>query len=50
MVVKELRGKHKFSLLLEIAGLSKQAYYYCKKHMFDKDNNDKFYEDTVFQE
>ena len=31
-VVKELREKYKFSLLLDIAGLSKKAYYYAIKH------------------
>lgn len=43
-VVKGLRGKYKFSLLLEVAGLSKQSNYYVIKHIDDKDNKDKFYE------
>jgi len=36
-------------LLLEIAGISKQEYYYVIKHEFDKDNKDKLYEDLILQ-
>lgn len=36
-------------MLLEIAGLSKQAYYYVIKHINDKDNKDKFYEDLIIK-
>lgn len=49
MVVKELRGKYKFSMLLDVAGLSKQAYYYTRDHIFDKDNKDKLYEDLIIK-
>lgn len=49
MVVKELRGKYRFSLLLNIAGLSKQAYYYVIKHINDKDKKDKLYEDLIIK-
>lgn len=36
-------------MLLEIAGLSKQSYYYVIKHIDDKDNKDKFYEDFIIK-
>lgn len=36
-------------MLLTIAGLSKQAYYYGIKHLNDKDNKDKFYEDLIIK-
>ena len=36
-------------MLLEIAGLSKQAYYYVIKHLNYKDNKDKFYEDLIIK-
>lgn len=36
-------------MLLEIAGLSKQTYYYVIKHISDKDNKDKFYEDLIIK-
>lgn len=49
MVVKELRGKYKFSLLLDVASLSKQAYYYVMEHMFDKNNKDKYYEELIIK-
>ena len=48
-VVKELRGKYKFSLLLEIAGLSKQAYYYVINHINYKYNKYKLYEDLIIE-
>ena len=47
MIIQELRGQYKLSLLLEIAGISKQIYLYETKHMDDKDNKDKFYEDLI---
>lgn len=47
MVVEELRGKYKLSLLLEIAGISKQIYLYEKKHLNDKEQKDKYYEDLI---
>ena len=49
MVVRELRGQFKFSLLLSIAGISKQTYYYVIKHEFDKENKDKYYEDLILK-
>ncbi len=49
MVVRELRGQFKFSLLLSIAGISKQTYYYVIKHEFDKENKDKIYEDLILK-
>jgi len=49
MVVRELRGRFKFSLLLEIAGISKQEYYYVINHEFDKDNKDKIYEELILK-
>lgn len=49
MVVRELRGQYKFSLLLEIADLSKQIYYYVINHEFDKENKDKIYEDLILE-
>jgi transposase InsO family protein len=36
-------------VLLDIAGLSKQAYYYVIKHCEDKDKKDKFYEDLIIK-
>ena len=36
-------------MLLEVAGLSKQSYYYVIKHIDDKDNKDKFYEDFIIK-
>ena len=47
MIIQELRGQFKLSLLLEIAGISKQIYQYEIKHMKDKDNKDKFYENLI---
>ena len=47
MIIQELRGQFKLSLLLEIAGISKQIYQYEIKHMNDKDNKDKFYENLI---
>ena len=49
MVVRELRGQFKLSLLLSIAGISKQTYYYVIKHEFDKENKDKFYEELILK-
>lgn len=49
MIVRELRGKYKLSLLLDIAGISKQIYYYEIKHFDDKDEKDKFYEGLILQ-
>lgn len=49
MIVRELRGKYKLSLLLDIAGISKQIYYYEIKHFDDKDEKDKFYEELILQ-
>jgi len=49
LIVKELRGKYKFSMLLEIANLSKQAYYYEINHLNDKDLKDKLYEDLIIK-
>ena len=43
MIVKELRGKYALNILLKIAGISKQAYYYAIKnynHKNDKDLKD----------
>ena len=34
-------------MLLNIAGISKQIYLYEKKHLKDKENKDKFYEDII---
>ena len=34
-------------MLLKIAGISKQIYLYEKKHLKDKENKDKFYEDII---
>ena len=48
-VVKELRGQFKLSLLLEIAGISKQIYLYEIKHMDDKDKKDKSMEDLILK-
>ena len=48
-MVKELREKYPFHLLLNIAGLSKQSYYYVIKHHNDKDNKDKLYEDLIIK-
>ena len=48
-MVKELREKYPFHLLLDIAGLSKQSYYYVVKHYNDKDNKDKLYEDLIIK-
>lgn len=36
-------------MLLEIAGLSKQAYYYAVKHLFYKDEKDKFFEKLIIK-
>lgn len=36
-------------MLLEIAGLSKQAYYYAVKHLFYKDEKDKFFEELIIK-
>ena len=36
-------------MLLDIAGLSKQAYYYVIKHRYDKDKKDKYYEDLILK-
>ena len=36
-------------MLLDIAGLSKQAYYYVIKHINDKDIKDKPYEDLIIK-
>ena len=33
-------GKYKLTLLLKIAKISKQGYYYQVKHLDDKDNKD----------
>lgn len=49
MVVKELRGRFSFTLLLNIAGISKQIYYYEIKHFNDKDNKDSFYEKLILE-
>lgn len=32
MIVKKLRGKYALNILLKIAGISKQAYYYAIKN------------------
>ncbi len=34
-------------MLLKVANLSKQAYYYAVKHLLDKDIKDQFYEDLI---
>lgn len=47
-MVKELREKYPLHLLLEIAGFSKQIYLYEKKHLHDKEQKDKYYEDLIF--
>lgn len=47
MVVQGLRGQFNFTLLLKIAGISKQIYYYGIKHQEDKKGRDKFYEDLI---
>lgn len=39
----ELLGKYKFKLLLEIANISKQAFYYQAKHLRDKDIKDELF-------
>ena len=39
----ELLGKYKFKLLLEIANISKQAFYYQAKHIRDKDIKDELF-------
>ena len=39
----ELLGKYKFKLLLEIANISKQAFYYQAKHLQDKDIKDELF-------
>lgn len=44
---KSLGEKYKLSLLLEIACLSKQAYYYGLKNMCYKANKDKIYEELI---
>lgn len=49
MVVKELRGQFPFSTLLEIAGISKQIYYYEIKHLNDKNEKDSFYEKMILE-
>lgn len=49
MIVRELRGRYKLSLLLSIAGIAKQTYYYVIKHEFNKDNKDKFYEELILK-
>ena len=49
MIIQELRGQFKLSLLLEIAGISKQIYQYEIKHINDKDNKDKFYENLIME-
>lgn len=49
MVVKELRGQFPFSMLLEIADISKQIYYYEIKHMNDKNEKDSFYEKMILE-
>ncbi len=49
MVVKELRGQFPFSMLLEIAGISKQIYYYEIKHLNDKNEKDSFYEKMILE-
>lgn len=36
-------------MLLEIANLSKQTYYYAIKHLNDKDNKNRFYEDLILK-
>jgi len=36
-------------MLLEIANLSKQAYYYEINHLNDKDLKDKLYEDLIIK-
>jgi len=41
--------KYKFSMLLEIANLSKQAYYYKINHLNDKDLKNKLYEDLIIE-
>ena len=49
MVVKELRGQFPFSMLLEIAGISKQIYYYEINHLNDKNEKDSFYEKMILE-
>lgn len=40
MIVKELRGKYALNILLKIAGISKQAYYYAIKNYNHKNDKD----------
>ena len=47
LIVNELRGKYKLSLLLKIANISKQIYFYNLKHLNDKDYKDQFYEELI---
>ena len=48
-MVKELREKYPFHMLLDIAGLSKQSYYNVIKHRNDKDNEYKLYENLIIK-
>ena len=40
MIVKELREKYALKILLKIAGISKQAYYYAIKNYNYKNDKD----------